>query len=657
MKKILFTIIMAIVFASATWAKEYKVTSPDSQIIIKINVGQKITYSIETKEGTQLVAPSVISIKLQDGKVLGYNARVKRAKKRSGNSIEKPVVPEKYAEIENRYNGLKIVFKGGYSLSVRAYNDGVAYRWETDFPNEITVANETAEFRFPENNTLWFPEVSSFYGHQEEEYKRLRIDDIEPKRFAYKGILVNVPDSYKIFLTESGLEDYPGIYYSGIERGKPWLKAIFPGYPLKTKQEGDRDVKVTRYADFIAKTKGKRVFPWRVFVVAPNDAALVASELVWKLAPENRLTNTGWIKPGKVAWDWWNALNITGVDFKSGVNTDTYKYFIDFAHDYNIPYIILDEGWYDLDDVLKIKKNVNLPELLQYAEQKNVGIILWVTWKALDDKLDEALETFEKWGVKGIKVDFMQRDDQWMVNYYWKVAKKAAEHHLLVDYHGAYQPSGLRRAYPNVITREAIAGLEQDKWGTKANPIHDVTIPFTRMVCGPMDYTPGAMINATKKNFRNVYEKPMSMGTRCHQLAMYVVYESPLQMLADSPSHYKKEKDAMDFLSQVPTVWDDTKVLDGKIGEYILLARKSGDKWYIGAMTNWKERDIEIDFGFLDGKGYYLDVWQDGMNADRDATDYKRAKMRVNKNSQIKIHLAPGGGLAAVLEPMKDKER
>ncbi|NOX84384.1 MAG: glycoside hydrolase family 97 protein, partial [Chlorobi bacterium] len=411
----------------------------------------------------------------------------------------------------------------------------------------------------------------------------------------------------------------------------------------------DRNVIVTKHAPWLAKTSGNRTFPWRVMIITREDKDLVQSEMIWKLSRPLELKNVSWIKPGKVAWDWWNALNVYGVDFKSGVNTDTYKYFIDFAHKYGLEYIILDEGWYELDDVLKIRENVDLPEILRYAKSKDVGVILWVTWKALDDQLDKALEQFEQWGVKGIKVDFMQRDDQWMVDYYRRVARKAAEHHLLVDYHGAYKPTGLRRAYPNVITREGVAGLEQDKWGEKANPEHDVTLPFIRIVAGPMDYTPGAMINATKKNFRPVWGKPMSQGTRCHQLAMYVVYESPLQMLADSPSNYMKEKDAMDFLTPVPTVWDTTVVLGAKVSDYILMARKSGNKWYLGAMTDWDARDLQVDFGFLPDGNYTLEIWQDGINADRYASDYKRITKAVNKDTKLDIHLAPGGGWVGVV--------
>jgi alpha-glucosidase len=378
--------------------------------------------------------------------------------------------------------------------------------------------------------------------------------------------------------------------------------------------------------------------------------------MIWKLASASEIEDPSWIKPGKVSWDWWNDNNIYGVDFKAGINTETYKYYIDFASNYNLEYIILDEGWYHLEDVLKIKKEINLPELLAYAESKNVGIILWVTWKALYDQLDLALQTFEDWGVKGIKVDFMQRDDQWMVNYYTLIAEKAAQHHLLVDFHGAYKPTGLHRTYPNVITFEGVAGMEQSKWGTKANPEHDLILPFIRMVAGPMDYTPGAMKNASQEDFRPIYSSPMSQGTRCHQLAMYVVFESPLQMLSDNPSNYLKEAEAMKFLEQVPTTWDDTKVLSAKVSDYILLTRKSKEKWFIGAMTDWDERYLSISFDFLDEGDYMLQIWQDGINADKHGADFQTKVLMVDKKTILPIHLAKGGGWVGILKPATTKD-
>jgi alpha-glucosidase len=367
------------------------------------------------------------------------------------------------------------------------------------------------------------------------------------------------------------------------------------------------------------------------------------------LAPKQAKGDFSWVKPGKVAWDWWNALNLYGVNFTSGVNTETYKYYIDFASKYNLDYIILDEGWYELGDLMKVVPDIDMEEIVRYGKEKNVGIILWVVWKTLDDQFDEAFNQFGKWGIKGIKVDFMQRDDQWMVDYYWRVAKEAANRHMLVDFHGSYKPSGLRRAYPNVITREGVKGLENNKWGEEVTPGHDVTLPFTRMLAGPMDFTPGAMINATKNNFRAVWNRPMSQGTRCHQLAMYVVYESPLQMLADSPSHYYDEPEAMEFLSKVPTVWDETKVLDAKVGEYVLLARQNGNEWYLGAMTDWASREMEIDLSFLGDGEYTIDIWQDGINADRNANDFKKITRKVTKSDKLKIHLVSGGGWTAVV--------
>jgi alpha-glucosidase len=367
--------------------------------------------------------------------------------------------------------------------------------------------------------------------------------------------------------------------------------------------------------------------------------------MIYKLAKPCQLDDTSWIKPGKVAWDWWNWNNIYGVDFRAGINTETYKYYIDFASKYGIEYVILDEGWYKLGNLLDVVPEINVEELVTHGKEKNVGIILWVIWKTLDDQLEEALDQFVKWGVKGIKVDFMQRDDQWMVNYYYKIAREAAKRHLLVDFHGAYKPTGLIRTYPNVLTSEGVRGLENSKWSKDdPSPGHNVTIPFIRMLAGPMDYTPGAMLNATKEPFRPVFNRPMSQGTRCHQLAMYVVYESPLQMLCDSPSNYLKEAECMDFFSRVPTVWDDTKVLDAKVGEYVLITRRSGNEWYVGAMTNWTARELEVDFSFLDAGNYTIEIYQDGINADRNAMDYKKVVRTVTKNEKLNIHLAPGGG-------------
>ena len=408
----------------------------------------------------------------------------------------------------------------------------------------------------------------------------------------------------------------------------------------------DRTERVTERAPFIAKTKGTRQFPWRVLVVADRDSVLLDTDIVYRLASETKMTDTSWIKPGKVAWDWWNFNNIYGVPFRAGVNTETYKHYIDFAAEHGLEYIILDEGWYKLGDLMSVVPEIDVNALAAHAKARNVGLVMWVVWKTLDEQMEPVLDQFEKWGVKGIKVDFMQREDQWMVNYYERVAKAAARRHLLVDFHGAYKPTGLYRTYPHVVTSEGVLGLEQSKWSDGASPTNAVTFPFLRMMAGPVDYTPGAMMNATKADFKPIFNRPMSQGTRCHQLAMYVIFESPLQMLADTPSNYRKEPESLAFLSKVPAVWDETRVLSATIGEHIVTARRSGKDWYVGALTNWDARDLEVDLSFLGVGSFLAEIHRDGPNADRVGVDYVREMKTVSAADRLKVHLAPGGGLA-----------
>jgi alpha-glucosidase len=454
----------------------------------------------------------------------------------------------------------------------------------------------------------------------------------------------------KLAIGESDVEDYPGLWLRGNSNNS--LSGTFPPYPLKEELSGDRDLRITQAADYIAVTKGTRTFPWRLIGIAENDADLITNQLVYLLASPSQVKDTSWIKPGKVAWDWYNANNIYGVDFKSGINTQTYKYYIDFASKYGIEYIILDEGWYKLGNLLEVVPEMNIEELVAYGKQKNVGIILWMVWKTLDDQFVPAFDEFEKWGVKGLKVDFMQRDDQPVINFYHKVCREAARRKMLVDFHGAIRPATMTRTWPNLFNTEGVRGLEQNKWSKYANPKHNLTLPFTRMFLGPMDYTPGAMVNSgSEKNFAAVFDRPMSLGTRCHQLAMYVVYESPLQMLADSPSHYLREPEIMEFLGPVPTVWDQTKVIAGKIGEYVIIARRHGQDWYLGAMTDWTARELEIDFSFLPAGNYQMKAFQDGANADRFGSDYQRVVSVVNRSTKLKISLAGGGGWAARIQP------
>ena len=647
MKKIVLALIV-MVFQMNIMAKDYEVKSPDGNLKIKVTVDKDIQYSVYLND-TEIIVPSVISMTLDDGEVYGVKPSVRRVKTKSISEVITPVVPRKYKQIDDVYNETEIEFRGKYSLVLRAYNDGVAYRWVTKKKGEFKVQSEQATFNFSNDYSIWFPEEEKVFSHQERQYVYLKLSEITPERFCSTGTLVDLDNGVKVYISESDLVEYPGMFLKGSSDSDFGLTGKYAGYPLELNVRDDRNVPVSKHADYLAKVEGPRSFPWRVMVVTTDDAQLVETEMIYKLATPLQLDDVSWIKPGMVAWDWWNANNIYGVDFKSGVNNDTYKYYIDFASKYGLDYIILDEGWYNLKDVLSVVDDIDIPELVAYGKEKNVDLILWVTWKALDDKLDEALQQFADWGVKGIKVDFMERDDQWMVNYYHRVAKKAAAKHLLVDYHGAYKPTGMRRAYPNVITREGVKGAENNKWSEEMTPEHNVTLPFTRMVAGPMDYTPGAMVNGTKRNFRVVWDEPMSMGTRCHQLAMYVVYESPLQMLCDNPSNYYAEPDAMKFLSVVPTVWDDTKVLHAKVGKYIAIARQSGDNWYVGAMTNWDARKMDLNFDFLPEGNYEITIWQDGINANRRGSDYKMVTRDIKKGDVLNVELASGGGWAAVI--------
>jgi alpha-glucosidase len=630
--------------AKVSAGSKYSVVSPDRRIEIIVEAGDRIKYSILLGGGRVLLKDSTLSLKI-DQSTLGPGAVVKSAKQRSVDQQVQPPVRQKFAVILERYNELRLDIDGGYAVVFRAYNEGAAYRFETSLGDrEVKVYGEEATFNFAGDYSAYYPKEDSFFSHNERRFIRLPLKGITAGTIASLPAVVDA-DGVKVAICESGLEDYPGMWLRG--SASNGLSATFPPYPLKEELTRDRDYKVTQPADYIARTLGNRTYPWRLMGIAEHDGDLLTNQLVYLLAKPSQVQDTSWIKPGKVAWDWWNANNIYGVDFKAGINTQTYKYYIDFAAKYGIEYIILDEGWYKLGNLLEVVPEMNIEELVAYGKQKNVGIILWAVWKTLDDQFEPALNQFQKWGVKGIKVDFMQRDDQLIIKFYSRLCREAAQRKLLVDFHGGIRPAIMTRTWPNLISTEGVQGMEHLKWSDVSDPEHNVTIPFTRMFMGPMDYTPGAMLNATKGTFAHVFQRPMSLGTRCHQLAMYVVYESPLQMLADSPSNYLREPEAMEFLAPAPTVWDETKVLDGRIGEYVAVARRSGRDWYVGAMTNWTARKLEIDFKFLPEGSFRMEAYQDGVNANRYAGDYKKVTDRISRDSKLKIKLAQGGGWAA----------
>ncbi len=653
---LIVTVFMVLLFPSRGNGNTHELISPDGEIRVVVHVEDQLRWSVY-RGGERLLLPSPLGIRTATGNNPGYNPRVRRSSENQVSEVIEAVVPVKKRFIDNTYNRLLIEFRDGYSVEFRAYNRGVAYRFITDFPESlIEIVNETIEFNFEANHRFFWPVESSptFQSHYENLYEDIRLANLGEDEYGALPMLLITERNTHILLTEADLYDYPNFFLFG--SGANRLTGEFPPVIRESTQRGDRQEIIIENEEFIARTSGRRTYPWRIMKIETKAAGLLENELVYKLSTPNVLPRTDWIKPGKVAWDWWNANNIYGVDFRAGINTDTYKYYIDFASEYGLEYIILDEGWtITTQDLTRPNPDIDLDELFSYAEQMNVGIVLWVLGNALDRELEGALDRFAAWGAKGIKVDFMVRADQDMVNYYERVAAAAAERELLVNFHGSYKPVGLNRKYPNVLTYEGVQGLENHKWSDNITPRHNVTLPFIRMAAGPMDYTPGAMINATQDNFCIRYTEPMSQGTRAHQAAMYVMYESPMQMLADNPSNYLREPEYTGFISRMPVIWDKTIGLGGRVGEYAAVARQYQDKWYIGAMTNWQERTLEFELDFLDnGEAYRMDFVMDGPNADRQAMDHIIDSKTIRAGDKIVIEMAEGGGWAAILSPVQN---
>jgi alpha-glucosidase len=653
--KILLLLAALPLFANAqSPSKTYHVKSPDGKIDMVVNAGATINWAAKYEQ-TDVIMPSNVSLVLNNGSVLGLNAVVKSDKTSDKDEyFNTPVY--KRAKVHDNYNQLILKFNGDYGLIFRAYNDGVAYRFTTEFKETITLKDEEANFNFAADNKALLPFVNDFRAKDkyntsyEAHYDTVNVSAIKKDTLAFLPVLVNINERIKAAILEADIEDYPGMY---LTNGKGnGLRGTFAPYPLDQTTGGYADMNyiVTRRAEYITKTNGTRQYPWRAVVISTEDKQLADNDMVQKLASPSRVADQTWIKPGKVAWDWWNDWNITGVDFKAGINVPTYKYYIDFASANKLEYVIIDEGWSKDTDLNQINPDINIEELVAYGKEKNVGIILWASWYATMQQTDAVFDKYERMGIKGFKIDFIDRDDQFSVNSLYEIAQKAANHHLLVDYHGMYKPSGLQRTFPNILNFEGVKGLENMKWGVNNQPQYDVSIPYIRMLAGPLDYTPGGMRNAVKAAFRSINSNPMTQGTRAHQLAMYTIYEAPLQMLADNPTIYKKEQESTDYIASVPTTFDETVALDGKVGEFVSIARRKGTTWYAGAMTNWDEREITIDLSFLGEGSYKAVLFSDGLNANRNATDYVHKEVTLTSKDKLTVKLASGGGWAARFE-------
>lgn len=631
-------------FALSSPAETWKVSSPDGRLQVTVNNGGETTYSVDFN-GKRVIDPSAISMLFENGNRIGYDMKVKNVVRDTYNGTLKPTIRQKSSTIEDHYNRMELL-SNEYAVEFRVYNDGFGYRFKTEFPDSVNVVNEQATFCFPDDYEVLFPEVKTLLTAQQPMFTPLKLSEIATDRFCCTPLLLKGNDGLRIFISESDLESYPGMFLR--KQGENEFVGMYANVSLSEKATPGRQIFPDKRAHYIARNAGKRHYPWRAVIVADNDANLITNQLIYKLAPEAE-GDFSWVKPGKIAWDWYNDLMVTGVDFKSGINNETYEYFIDFASKYGIEYVVIDDGWSEEWDVTKTIPSIDMDRLVAYGKKKGVDLILWVSWAPFSRQLDSALDQFVKWGVKGIKMDFMNRDDQAMVDFYYEVAKKSADRKILVDFHGAYKPTGWIRTFPNVLTSEGVAGLENHKWSSKVTPEHNLVLPFTRMVAGPMDYTPGSMSNLHEKSHKVDYNHPSSIGTRCHQLGMYVVYESPLQMLADSPTKYYKEPECMEFLAQVPVVWDETKVLKASVGEYAVVARRNGNTWYIGGMAGKKGVKFDIPLDFITGTRT-LTCWEDGVNVDRDANDFARRSRKVKSGEILTINMYDGGGFAAVIK-------
>lgn len=638
----------------------YRITSPSGAIAAEIINDGTLAWTV-SHDGREVLSKSPISMTLTDGTVWGAGAKVSKVEKNSvSNTIATPF--SQCSSMADHYNGITLKMKGGWSVEFRAYDDGVAYRFVSSRRKPFGITSEQVEFNFPDDFTVTVPYVrsgsdedmqSQFFNSFENRYTVTPLSGLNPRRLAFLPLAVDAGDGLTLAITETDLRDYPGLYLYNPD-GAMSLKGRQAPYPAKTEDGGYNNIQsvVIETAPYIADVNATRTFPWRVIAMG-KDAEIASTNLSYLLAEPSRISDTSWIKPGKVAWDWWNSWNLTGVDFEAGINTATYKHYIDFAADNGIEYVILDDGWAagKGEDLFIINPDIDLEEIISYAKGKDVGIILWTGYRALERDLERVCRHYSEMGVKGFKVDFEDRDDQLMVAFNHRAAEVAARHHLVLDLHGSYKPAGINRTWPNVLNVEGVNGLENVKWSdldTFDIIQYDVTMPYLRQIAGPVDYTQGSMVNAARPHFRPVYGQPMSPGTRSHQLALYMVLYSPLNMLCDSPSNYRREQECTDFISSVPTVWDETVVLDGKIGEYIVTARRKDNEWYIGGVTNWTPRELEIDFTPLKlGGDRKMEIFTDGVNAHRNGNDYRKETIFLKNGGSLTVKLAPGGGFAA----------
>ncbi|MEO8713272.1 MAG: glycoside hydrolase family 97 protein, partial [Parafilimonas sp.] len=647
--KIYFLLIISCITINTFSQKTFELLSPDKTIKINIATNNKLTYSISIDDKT-IINNSLIDMQLINGISLSNNLSIQSTKTKNVNEIIVAQIPVSRKNIPNIYNELTINFKNNFAVIFRAYNDGVAYRIATSFKDSIIVQNETAQFNFTNDAHAYAPIIQKredediFHTSFEETYSYKSLDSLSKNDYMFNPVLVNTTNGIKVAITESDLDDYPGMFLKGSSSNS--LQSAFAPYPIEERiVEGDYpEMVVSKRADYIAKTNGTRNFPWRVLLIAREDKDLPANDLVYRLATPSKIEDASWIHPGKCTDEWIIDINLFNVPFKSGVNTASYKYYIDFAKRFGFDRIMMDAGWSNTKDLFDINPNINMDSIAAYAKQQGIKLSMWTLSMTLDKQLDSALKQFQKWGVDFIMTDFIDRDDQPTVNFYKRIAEACAKAHLMIMFHGAYPPKGFNRTYPNNITREGVLGSEYNAWSDKVTASHNCIIPFTRMLAGPLDYEPGLLDNATPQQFKPIWGKVMSQTTRCQQLAMFVVYDDPLPIFSGNPSQGYLEPKFMELLGSIPAGWDTTIILDAKVGEYIITARRKNNDWFIAGMTDSSARDINLDLSFLNAGNFNATICKDGINADRNAMDYVIEEKTITANDSLQIHLAANGG-------------
>ncbi len=644
MKKTLSIAVLLLIGMAAHAQKKVSATSPDGQTTVTVTVSDRIYYDVES-HGELLFRQNHIGMTLSD-RTLGEKPTLKGNKVQKVSETVTPIHPLKFSKVENSYTLLTLTFGGGYKVEWRVYDDGVAYRFVTSLKGDIEVMGEDGTWQLAAPAKLVLQQPGDFKTSCEENYSVVQSNEWKADDKMSELPILVMGEKQKVLISEFDLFDYAGVFLKSVGEGTNAFSIIQPKCPTEYEDDGDRKHKILKEADYVAKTQGTRTFPWRYMLITQSDGQLVESTMPVRLAPANAIGDPSWIKVGQTCWDWLNGIPFgPDVTFKSGINLDTYKYFIDFAARNGVGYILIDEGWaLNTRNPFETNPEVHLPEIIAYGKSKGVGVILWLPWLTVEHHMD-LFQKFEEWGIKGTKIDFMDRQDQWMVNFYERVAKEAAKHHIFVDFHGAFHPSGLDYKYPNVLTYEGVRGME---YNGSCKPDNSVWLPFIRNAVGPMDYTPGSMLNYQPERHHGGRPICPGVGTKAFNLAIFVLCESNLQMLMDNPCRYDQWPDCRDFLTSVPVNWDETRVVAAEAGQYCVVAKRKGDKWFIGGITNSTERDLQLKLDFLPaGKQYKMTSFEDGVNAHIIAMDYLRKESRVNNSTVVPIHMARNGGWCA----------